>query len=175
MSQLKTRLYGMFDPAAFRRLRRKAKSARTPVCKAFYRMRYYRMTAKYGASIPLDAKIEEMPVFPHGINGVLISADASVGKNCVVFHQVTIGSNTLRDSRGAGAPRIGNNVYIGCGAKIIGNVTVGDNARIGANCVVTRDVPANATVVPAAVRVIPRATPPDNRWFGSLRQMENAE
>ena len=80
---------------------------------------------------------------------------------------MTIGSNTLADSRGQGAPVIGSNVYIGAGAKIIGGVTIGDNARIGANCAVTFDVPANATVVLAAPRVILRDTPRDNTFHTS--------
>lgn len=62
-------------------------------------------------------------------------------KNCFLSHQVTIGRN-----RG-GAPVIGDNVYIGPGAKIFGAIHIGNNVRIGANCVVFEDVPDNATVV----------------------------
>lgn len=50
----------------------------------------------------------------------------------------------LKDSKGYGAPYLEEGVYIGCGAKIIGNVHVGKNARIGANCVVVKDVPDNS-------------------------------
>src|SRR5690606_7264569 len=89
-----------------------------------------------------------------GFNGVFISASAKVGSGCVIFHQVTIGSNTLPGSKGFGAPTIGDNCYIGAGAKIIGNVKVGDNVRIGANCVVFRDVPHNAVVVAQEPKVI---------------------
>ena len=67
---------------------------------------------------------------------------------------MTIGSNTLRDSKSFGAPTIGNNCYIGAGAKIIGNVTIGDNVRIGANCLVAKDVPSNHTVVLQPPRLI---------------------
>jgi len=168
MGDLKYRLYGVTDLAAFWRLRQKAIAARSPLSKAWYRIRYYRTTERRGASIPLSAEFDGMPVFPHGLNGILISTGAKIGKNCVIFHQVTIGSNTLPGSRGAGAPVLGDNVYIGCGAKIIGNVTVGDNVRIGANCVVTSDVPANATVVSAPVRVIPHDEPQDNTWSGDV-------
>ena len=98
-----------------------------------------------GFFAPLSAKIEARPVFPHGLNGIFISGGARIGKHCVIFQQVTIGSNTLLGSRTFGSPMIGDSVYIGAGAKIIGRIQVGDNARIGANAVVTKDVPANAT------------------------------
>lgn len=108
-----------------------------------------------------------MPIFPHGINGVFIAQEAVVGEGCVIFQHVTIGSNTLLDSKGQGAPVIGNNVYIGAGAKIIGKVVVGDNCRIGANCVVTKDVPENTTVVSAPVRYIHKDKLNDNSFVSS--------
>lgn len=86
-----------------------------------------------------------------------------MGDNCVIFQQVTIGSNTLQDSKYYGAPTVGNNVYIGAGAKIIGNVHIGDNVRIGANAVVVRDVPENTVVVMASMRYISRENI-DNRY-----------
>lgn len=170
MSSLKNWLYGAEDLRSFWRLRTKAMKARFPLAKAWYRVRYYRITERRNASIPLSTEFEDLPIFPHGINGILISSRAKIGRNCVIFHQVTIGSNTLADSKGAGAPSIGNDVYIGCGAKIIGKVTVGDGARIGANCVVTKDVPANATVVAAAPRVILHEAPQNNAWSRDIPQ-----
>ena len=71
----------------------------------------------------------------HNLNGIVIAAGAIIGKNCFLSHQVTIGRN-----RG-GAPTIGDNVYIGPGAKIFGAIHIGNNVRIGANCVVLEDVP----------------------------------
>lgn len=118
---------------------------------------------RHNACIPCLERISPFAT-PHGLAGIFISYGASMGPGCTVFHQVTIGSNTLADSRGKGAPVIGENVYIGAGAKIIGGVTVGDNARIGANCVVTFDVPANATVVLPAPRVILHDGPRDNAF-----------
>ena len=118
---------------------------------------------RYNACIPC---LEEISPFatPHGMAGIFISYGASMGPDCTVFQQVTIGSNNLADSRGRGAPVIGKNVYIGAGAKIIGGVTVGDNVRIGANCAVTFDVPDNATVVLSAPRVILHEEPRDNAF-----------
>ena len=117
------------------------------------------------AGIALGSQIDGLPTFPHGFTGIFISEGAKIGKDCVIFHQVTIGSNTLPGSRGRGCPTIGDNVYIGCGAKIIGNVRIGNNVRIGANCVVTQDVPDNATVVLEKPRVLVREEKQDNRFI----------
>lgn len=131
----------------------------------YYYGKYWRIMARNCASVALGAEFAEAPTFPHGIAGIFVSEGAKVGKGCVIFHQVTLGSNTTPGSRGTGCPVIGDNVYIGCGAKIIGNVHIGNNVRIGAGCVVTRDVPDNATVVMEQPRVILREQPRDNRFF----------
>lgn len=76
-------------------------------------------------------------------HGIVINGRAKIGENCTIHHQVTIGMNELTDKQKA--PILGDNVYIGCGAKIIGNIRVGDNVKIGANAVVVTDV-ANDSV-----------------------------
>lgn len=86
---------------------------------------------------------------PHP-NGVVIHPDAVIGPNCLIFQQVTIGSS---DSN-PGVPSIGGHVDIGCGAKLLGNITVGSHAKIGANAVVLCDVPAHATAVGVPARII---------------------
>lgn len=90
----------------------------------------------------------------------------TIGKDCVIFQQVTIGSNTLADSKNQGAPTIGDNVYIGAGAKIIGNVHIGNNVRIGANTTVTKDIPDNSTVVNGDIKIITSDKPKNNKFFG---------
>lgn len=125
---------------------------------------YYLIESKNNANIPLCTEFADKPIFPHGIKGVLISEGAKIGSNVVIFHQVTIGSNTLTDSTKYGAPIIGDNVYIGCGAKIIGKVKVGNNVRIGANCVVCEDIPDNSTVVLPKPRIIKKLEAQDNRF-----------
>ncbi len=137
-----------------------------------HRRRYEKLVTQSNAFLPLNVEFAGAPCFPHGLNGICISSSAKIGKGCTIFHQVTIGSNTLLDSDGQGSPIIGDNVFIGCGAKIIGGVRVGNNVRIGANCVVVEDVPDNCTVVLGKPRVIPKSAHRDNRFvtMGEYRQ-----
>lgn len=109
----------------------------------------------YGAGIPISIKINRFNT-PHAFYGIFISQGASIGKNCTIFQQVTIGSNTLSDSAGEGYPVIGDNCWIGAGAKIIGNVHVGNNVRIGANAVVVENIPDDCTVVLNKPRILVR-------------------
>lgn len=100
--------------------------------------------ASLGTHLGKGASFASVPRTPHGLNGIIISHNAVIGKNCCIYHQVTIGeANENID----GAPIIGDNCFIGAGAKIIGNIKIGNNVKIGANCVVTKDVPDNATIV----------------------------
>ncbi len=86
-------------------------------------------------------------VLMHGF-GSVINGSAIIGENCTILHNVTIGAG-----RG-GSPKIGNNVYIGAGAIIIGNVHVGNNVKIGAGAIVVKDVPDNCTIVSEKSHVI---------------------
>lgn len=74
-----------------------------------------------------------------------------IGVNLHVFQNVTIGSRGSRD-----LPLIGDNVTIGTGAVVLGNIRIGNNVKIGANAVVIEDVPDNCTVVPQKSRLIKR-------------------
>ncbi len=134
--------------------------------------KYNKLLYSKGSSIPLPAQLKGCPVFPHGIQGIFISAGAQIGEGCTIFHQVTIGSNTLSDSKGAGYPVLGDNVFIGAGAKIIGGVKIGNNVRIGANCVVVKDVPDNSTVVLSPAVVIRHELPRENTFvaFGDYKE-----
>lgn len=125
---------------------------------------YIHLQALKGFFAPLSARFEAQPVFPHGLSGIFVSGGASIGKHCVIFQQVTIGSNTLAGSKRFGSPTIGRSVYIGAGAKIIGAISVGDGARIGADAVVTRDVPPFATVV-GLNQILPEPHERDNRYI----------
>lgn len=97
------------------------------------------------------AKFEGIPILPHGLRGIFISDKAIIGKNVTIYQQTCIGV------QGAGkheAPTIKDGCIIGTGAKILGGITVGENAKIGANAVVVFDVPDNATVVLEKPRVL---------------------
>lgn len=106
--------------------------------------------ASMGTHRNCGARFAEPPRLPHGLNGIIVSHNAVIGKNCTIFHQVTIG-----EGRG-GAPVIGDDVLIGAGAKIIGGVHIGDRVRIGAGCVVMEDIPDDTTVLPPEPRMIRR-------------------
>ena len=107
-----------------------------------------------GTDLNRGALFETVPKFPHGLNGIIISPDAHIGKNCIIFHQVTIGNDYRKLEN---VPTIGDNVTIYPGAKIVGKVHVGNNCEIGANAVVVHDVPDNSLVVSSEVRVIHRS------------------
>ena len=109
---------------------------------------------RFNCFIGLNASIIDTPQFPHGLCGIFISNSAKIGKGVIIYQHVTIGSNTIKGSKGYGAPSIDDGVLIGAGANIIGNVKVGRNSRIGAGCVVTKDVPEDSVVVMEAPRVI---------------------
>lgn len=101
------------------------------------------------ADIPLNSKIGGGLLIPHP-NGIVIHPDAEIGVNCLIHQQVTIGVK-----RGSSkAPQIGGHVDIGAGAKIIGNIKIGNHALIGANAVVTKDVPDYAIVAGIPAKII---------------------
>ncbi len=134
-------------------------------CSVLYNLYQY----ENGGSIAWNARFHGEPYLPHGMKGIFINGGAEIGKNCVIYHQVTIGGNMLLGSKGIGSPKIGDNCFIGAGAKIIGNVRIGNNVRVGANAVVYKDVPDNSIVVSGEQRTIPRDAPLDNRcysWHG---------
>lgn len=130
----------------------------------FYQYWYRRQMLRHAANIMPRAEFASKPTLPHGLSGIFISSGVRIGRNAVIFHQVTIGTVTTIDSSHRGSPVIGDNCLIGAGAKIIGNIRIGNNVRIGANAVVHRDVPDNAIVTSGAQQVRICASPPDNRY-----------
>lgn len=135
------------------------------VVRRFAKFVYQLYQYENNSSVAFNSTFASEPCFPHGMKGIFISGGAKIGKNCVIFQQVTVGSITLPDSIGVGAPVLGDNVYIGAGAKIVGSVVVGNNVRIGANAIVYRDVPDNSVVVGGEQRVITKSTTLDNRFY----------
>ena len=86
-------------------------------------------------------------IIQHGVCTII--AARRIGRNCWINQQVTIGYTNDSD-----CPTLGDNVSVGCGAKILGNVTVGNNVKVGANAVVVKDVPENCTVVGVPARIV---------------------
>ena len=87
----------------------------------------------------------------HGM-GVVIGETAEIGNNVILYQGVTLGGTShLRVKR---HPTLGNNVVVGVGAQVIGNIHIGDNTKIGAGSVVVNSVPPNATVVGVPGRVV---------------------
>lgn len=114
--------------------------------------RFLSQFAKFltGIEIHPGAKIGKALFIDHGM-GVVIGETAVVGDNVTMYQGVTLGGTGKE--KGKRHPNIGNNVVIGAGAKILGNITVADNSYVGANAVVIKDVPANSTVVGVPGRV----------------------
>lgn len=116
----------------------------------FIRLLYKHDTYKFGIEIS-SLNIGAGFYISH-FGGIFINRDVIIGNNVNVSQDITIGIQNRGPLKGC--PSIGNNVYIGPGAKLFGNISIGDNSAIGANCVATKDVPANSVVVGVPGKVI---------------------
>lgn len=99
--------------------------------------------ASIGINIGYGAEFGDIPHFPHGLYGIIVSPYAKFGKNVRIFQQVTVGDDG-RDSHNV--PTIEDDVFLYPGCKVLGKCTIGKGAKIGANCVVSFDVPPYAIV-----------------------------
>ncbi|MBE7557785.1 serine O-acetyltransferase [bacterium] len=106
-----------------------------------------------GIEIHPGAQIGRRFFIDHGM-GVVIGETTVIGDDCTLFQGVTLGG-TGKES-GKRHPNLGNNVLVGAGAKILGNITIGDNCKIGAQSLVLHDVPPNCTVVGVPGQVVRR-------------------
>ena len=114
-----------------------------------------------GIEIHPGARIGRRFVIDHGM-GVVIGETAIVGDDVLMYHGVTLGAkeNSAIDRH----PIIGAQVVIGAGAKIIGRITIGDNCYIGANTVVTKDIPAGSTVVGETGKILSKKEAVSGHW-----------
>lgn len=106
-----------------------------------------------GIEIHPGATIGKGLLIDHG-SGVVIGETVEIGDNCLLYQGCTLGGTGKE--KGKRHPTLGNNVMVGCGAKILGPFKVGDNAKIAANAVVLEEVPPNATAVGAPARIVKR-------------------
>lgn len=123
--------------------------------KRFFIARLISQIARFftGIEIHPGATIGKGLFIDHGM-GVVIGETTEIGDDVMLFHGVTLGG-TGKD-KGKRHPTVGNGVLIGAGAKVLGPIKIGDNAKIGSNSVVLKDVPANATAVGISARNIVR-------------------
>jgi serine O-acetyltransferase len=112
-----------------------------------------------GISIPAQVRIGK-GLRIHHFGGIIVNSEVSIGEYCTLYHGVTLG-----DLGGwGGVPHVGNHVVIGAGAKLLGNIEIGDDCHIGANAVVRTSVPAGclAVGVPAVIKPCARRTEVDH-------------
>ncbi len=106
-----------------------------------------------GIEIHPGAKIGKDFFIDHG-SGTVIGETAEIGDNVTIYQDVTLGGTSL--SPGKRHPTLGKNVVVGAGAKLLGPIKIGDNVKVGANSVVTIDVPPNSVVVGVPGRIVAR-------------------
>lgn len=129
-------------------------SKKNKLKKIFYLIYIKRIDAKhlssFGSNINSGAIFETSPSLPHGPNLIFVSHQAKIGKNCVIYQGVTIG-----EKFDAGpAPMIGDNVVIYPHSIIIGDIKIGNNVKIGAGSIATKDVPDNCIVAGNPAQII---------------------
>tara|TARA_R110002012_G_scaffold34820_8_gene100067 strand:- start:9785 stop:10351 length:567 start_codon:yes stop_codon:yes gene_type:complete len=124
---------------------RKAKSSsKISILGIFYNYLYKRYTIKYGIQIPKTVKLGAGFLMLHQ-GGIVVNSQTIIGDNCTLMHNVTIG-NTKRGSK-QGTPIIGNSVYIGPGAVVVGKIKIGNNVLIAPNSYVNIDIPSDSIVL----------------------------
>lgn len=115
---------------------------------AFLLFKFIEMTT--GISLPASAEIGKGFYIGH-FGYIILHSNVKIGENCSVGPGVVIGTRGMGNK---GAPVIGDNVYIGVGAKVLGGIKIGNNARVGANAVVLSDVPDGATAIGIPAKII---------------------
>jgi serine O-acetyltransferase len=116
-----------------------------------YRSMFRYVRNHYGVEIPFSAKIGRRVVIEHQ-GGIVIHGCSVIGDDCVIRQGVTLGNRYMHSP--FDAPVLGQRVNVGAGAKLLGGIQVGDDASIGANSVVLKDVPAGGTAVGIPARLL---------------------
>ncbi len=116
-----------------------------------YRMLYRKIRNSYGIELPYTVKLGRRVIFEHQ-HGIVIHGYCEIGDDCYIRQGVTIGNRYL--DRPFEAPKLGDRVNVGAGAKILGGVTIGDDVNIGANAVVLSDIPSGKTAVGIPAKIL---------------------
>ena len=116
-----------------------------------YRSLYRKVRNGYGIDLPYTVKLGRRVVIEHQ-NGIIVHGHSAIGNDSIIRQGVTLGNRYL--DRPFDAPKLGERVNVGAGAKILGNVEIGDGASIGANAVVLSDIPAGQTAVGIPAKIL---------------------
>ena len=129
---------------------------------------YKKYSIKYGFQIPLTVEIGSGLALPH-FGGIVVNSKSIIGENCNLLHNVTLGNNKV--GRKVGAPVIGNNVFVGAGAVIIGKVIIGDNVLIAPNAFVNIDIPDGCIAIGNPCKVIIKENSSELHMINSLKNI----
>lgn len=116
-----------------------------------YRMLYRKIRNGYGIELPYTVKLGRRVIIEHQ-SGIVIHGDSWIGDDSIIRQGVTLGNRYI--DRPFDAPKLGARVNVGAGAKILGQVSIGDDANIGANAVVLSDLPTGCTAVGIPAKII---------------------
>ena len=132
--------------------------------KAFFIARVVSQFGRFmtGVEIHPGAQIGKNVFFDHGM-GIVVGETAVIGDNCIIFHGVTLGG--VASTKTKRHPTLENNVTIGAGAKILGNIIIGENSKIGANSVVLKDIPKNSVAVGIPGRIVQKVDDDYYMWY----------
>lgn len=132
--------------------------------KMFFLARFFSQFSRFftGIEIHPGATLGKNVFFDHGM-GIVVGETAEIGDNCIIYHGVTLGGvSTAKIKR---HPTLKNNVVVGAGAKILGNITIGENCRVGANSVVLKDLPDNTVAVGIPAKIITKKDKNFNEYY----------
>ena len=130
----------------------KSKILRAPFS-ILYRALYCHVRNVYGIDLPYTVKLGRRVIIEHQ-GAIVIHGHCVIGDDCIIRQGVTLGNRYLE--RPLEAPKLGDRVNIGAGAKILGGVTIGDDVNIGANAVVLSDIPPGQTAIGIPAKILKR-------------------
>ena len=116
-----------------------------------YRALFRKIRNTYGIELPYSAQLGRRVIIEHQ-SCIVIHGDCVIGDDCIIRQGVTMGNRYL--DRPFDAPKLGKRVNVGAGAKLFGNITIGDDVSIGANAVVLTDIPAGKTAVGIPAKIL---------------------